>query len=128
VGLYLQERREKRAAADAAPAGPPSPAAPVITTGTVNWDVTTVGWADVDITYTFAYGTFPVANLEVWLAKASGGYVYSLLATIASSTGGDFVQTNASSATDTFRYKMRYKNGSVLGPFSNVYSVDIAPS
>lgn len=126
VALYLQERREKRAAADVA--GPPSPAAPVITGGSVNWDVTTLGWADVDFTYTFVYGTYPVANLEVWLAKQSAGYVYNLLTTIASTTGGHFVQTNASNATDTFLYKMRYKNGGTLGPFSNVFQADIALS
>ena len=113
----LQKRRRKL----------PAPAAPVITDGWVEWDATQVGWADVWLMYTFQHGAFPQANLEMWMAKASGGWVYTLLMTFLSTEIDTFMHASATNTSETFRYKMRYRDDTLFGPFSDVREVVATP-
>lgn len=115
LAISLQERRRARQSVTA------TPNAPVITTGGYQWDVTTPGWADLWINWTFAHGTCPVASLEIWLS--SGGGAFALFATV-TSTAWFFEYLEATNTTTVFQFKLRYRNGGTLGPFSNVYEME----
>ena len=109
LAIKLQKRRRKRI---------PAPAAPVIIHGDFEWDETEEGWADGVMDFSFDHGSFPVASFEVWWAKASDNFQYSLVNTIPSSVE-DYRHERATDVPDTLRYKIRYRNGETLGPFSN---------
>ena len=96
----------------------PAPAAPVIIHGDFEWDETAEGWADGVLDFSFDHGTFPVASFEIWWAKASNNFQYSLVLTIPSSSES-WRHESATHAPDTLRYKTRYRSGEVLGPFSS---------
>ena len=119
LATWLQDRRRARQQ----PA-PPTPNAPTINSGTYAFDVTQVGWADITLAWTFMHGTFPVANLELWKRLNGGSYV--LLATVASTATGYYFSLACDSNGGTFDFKTRYKNGTTLGPFSNVFRVNVA--
>jgi hypothetical protein len=119
LATWLQDRRRDRQQPP-----PETPNAPVLTGHDVSWDVTTPNWADIEVYFTFAHGTFSVANLEVWLSVNLGAY--ALLATIAS-TATSYAHTEACDLNGgTFDFKLRYQNGATLGPYSNVLRVDVA--
>ena len=119
--LRSQKRRRQ------SPSQPLQPAAPVITGGWFEWDATQVGLADVGFGYTFQHGTFPQARFEVWLARSSQGWAYNLLETMLSNETDDHYQLCASSGGETLRYKMRYRYGDIIGPFSNEWDVVVPP-
>ena len=121
LAMWLQDRRRARAAAQ-----PATPNAPVITFGWVNWDGTQPGWADIDLGWTFVHGSFPVATIELW--KSVNGGAYSLLVTVASTASGYYYALACDINGGTFDFKTRYVNGGTVGPFSNIYRVDIVPS
>ncbi len=118
LATWLQDRRRARQQPAA-----PTPNAPTITSGSYTWDVTTVGWADITLNFTFVHGTFPVATIEIW--QSLNGGAYSLLATVAS-TATSYYYALATNTNATFDFKMRYVNGGTVGPYSNVYRVDVA--
>ena len=110
---------------DDAPA--PSPNAPTITSATYTWDTTTTGWADITLNFTFVHGTYPVASLEIW--KSLNGGAYLLLATVASTATSYYYALACNNVSGgTFDFKVRYRDGATLGPYSNVFRVDIAAS
>lgn len=109
VTLHLQERRRARRT---------SPAAPVITGGEREWDETQVGWADALIDWAFDHGTYPVATLEIWLARDSSDWEFELVTAVPSWTWG-YRHSCVSQIEETLLYKMRYRDGSIIGPFSN---------
>ena len=121
LATWLEDRRRVRQQA-----GPPIPNAPTITAGTFQFDATQVGWADITLSFTFVHGNFPVANIEVWKSLNAGAYV--LLVTVASTATGYYYALACDINGGTFDFKARYKNGATLGPFSNVYRVDIQAS
>ena len=94
----------------------PDPNAPGLLTGDYYWNRTTPGYADVGLTWSFDHGPHPVASLELWASVNSAGY--SLLATVPSSNTSVFYP-NATSVPIFVRVKARYRNGDILGPFSN---------
>src|ERR1041385_801027 len=77
LATWLEDRRRARVAAQ-----PATPNAPVITAAAVMWGATQGGWGDVNLTWTFVHGTFPVATIELW--QSVNGGAYSLLVTVAS--------------------------------------------
>lgn len=81
VALRLQARRRKRAVPV-----PEVPAAPVITGGTYELGTTDPEWFDAVLDFTFVHGSFPVAQLEVWLSIAGGSY--GLVTTLGSTATG----------------------------------------
>lgn len=118
LAISLQERRRARQSVAA------TPNAPVITAGTCEWDITTAGWADVSIAWTFAHGSFPVALLELWLSVNGGAFASWDTFT---STVTNYTYAEATHSGASFRFQLRYRNGATLGPFSNVYQVDAYP-
>jgi len=115
LATWLQDRRRKRQQQTA-----PTPNAPVITLGMVDWEVTTPGYGDVYIEFTFALGSFPPAALEVWGNINGGGFVlWGVVETIYS----DFTQRNATTEDVLIEVKLRYVNGAIVGPFSPVYQI-----
>ena len=119
LATWLEDRRRARQQAAAL-----TPNAPTMTGGSYTYDVTQAGWADITLSWTFVHGSFPVANIEVW--KSLNGGAYSLLATVASTATGYYYALACDINGGTFDFKTRYKNGATLGPFSNIFRVDVA--
>lgn len=118
VSRWLVERRRLRLAA----AVVEEPNAPVITDGGFGWDVTTPGWADLWWNWTFDHGDYPVANLELYLKIAGGDF--ALLDTVASSV---WLKEYPEATQDetAFQLQVRYRNGAVFGPFSNIFEIEV---
>ena len=111
LALWLQERRRVRQQALTA-----GPNAPVITDAGVDWGTTQEGYADVWIVWAFVHGTYPIAQMEVWVREDAGGYF--LLDTVASNMNG-YTFAQATNVEVSFTFKVRYQHGATLGPFSN---------
>jgi hypothetical protein len=105
-----------------------TPAAPVI--GSHSEDFSVGPWIDVVLGFTFEQGAFPDGSMELYLALASGGWVWNYAATFDSSLRS-YRHVNALNPNldENVRYKMRYRLGSeVIGPFSDVYEFEfVAP-
>lgn len=67
-------------------------------------------------------GVHPVATLEVWQRVFSGADF--LLDTVASNAGY-YYQALACTNETTFYFKVRYRNGATVGPFSAAYRIDV---
>lgn len=95
-----------------------------MTGGSFTFDTTQAGWADITVSWTFVHGTFPVATIELWKSLNGGAYV---LLVAGSSTASAYYYALACDINGgTFDFKTRYRNGSTLGPFSNVLRVDVS--
>jgi len=118
VATWLQDRRRARQQAAS------GPNAPTLTSiSEPFWDVTTPNWADLEVYFTFVHGSLPVANIEMWVSVNSAAYV--LLGTVAS-TASSYYYANACDLNGAdFNFKARYKNGTTLGPYSNVLHIFI---
>jgi hypothetical protein len=102
----------------------PPPDAPVITNGGYEWGATSGGEAaDVWIDWTFDYGVYPVADMEVWMSMDQNNY--SLLATV-SSNNNHYVIAAATDGEADYWFKIRYRNGAAVGPFSDVFYVGVS--
>ena len=88
------------------------------------WDETQEGWADTFFDWNFDHGSFPVASIEIWLARDANGFVYELVATVPSTTG-TYRHAPASQYEDFLYYKLRYVDGGTVGPFSSEVEVNI---
>ena len=97
-------------------------APPEINGGNPEWESTEPGWWDVYIDWLFNHAGHPVAQMEVWLSLNNGPFV--LHATVSSGDPGYYYPLAANNET-TFDFKVRYRNGATVGPFSNVYRIDI---
>jgi len=123
LAIFLQDRRRLR---QQALVPPPVPNAPVLLTGTYQWNRTSPGYADVMLTWSFDPGSFPVAFIEFWAGINSSSS--QQLGTVASNIT-NLSYPNATAYPIYVRVKMRYRNGSVIGPFSNELLINIqAPS
>lgn len=120
LATWLQDRRRARAAA-AVPSGPNAPT--LTSVSDAIWDGTTPDWADLQVFFSFVHGSFPVAQIEMWLSLDGGGYV--LLGTVSSSATSYYHANACDLNGGDFNFKARYKNGGTLGPFSNVKHVFI---
>ena len=118
LATWLQDRRRSRQQ----PASAPAPNAPVITGGGYEDGTTEPGWWDVFIDWNFDHGSFPIANLEVWLSTEGGPF--ALWSTVSSAAPGYFYPL-ATNNERLFEFKVRYRNGATVGPFSNVYQISI---
>ena len=115
LALWLQDRRRSRQS-------PPVPAAPVIISGGFEWDATTPGLADVWLDWSFDHGAAPVASLEVWFNIDHGAD--TLLVTLASTETG-YYYAEATNTEHSYYFKVRYRNGETLGPFSAEYLIEV---
>jgi len=98
--------------------------APVIMTGGAEWNRSWDGWADVILQFDFDSGYLPAATFEIWWMREALDVDFALLTTIASSDR-IFYHVNVTSVPIFIYYKMRYRNGSVLGPFCEPCGVDV---
>ncbi len=97
-------------------------APPEIVGGTYEWEATTPGWWDVWVDWNFNHAGHPVAQMEVWLSINNGAF--ELRDTIGSDAPGYYINEAANNET-SFDFKVRYRNGATVGPFSNVYQINI---
>lgn len=101
----------------------PAPvAAPVIDESSYGWNGGDPSYADIEIGFSFNHGSYPTASLEVWVSRDGGAFV--LLATV-DSFNSYFLYDHATENEASFDFKLRYVNGSVVGPFSNVMHVNV---
>ena len=107
-------------------APPARPAAPVIVSGEAEWNETEEGWADGLIDWTFAHGSYPVATFELFVMHDATDDGFSLLTTVPSNSEG-YRDGKATQLDEFLFYKMRYCNGTVIGPFSNVFEIHASP-
>ena len=109
-------RRRRKAA--------PPPPVPLITGGDFQFDVTEPGWADVNIAWTIAYGTYPVASVEIWMRHGAG--TETRVGTVPSSANG-FHHPKATADEEWLYYRVRYmaedSKGGVMGAFSDVFEL-----
>jgi hypothetical protein len=98
--------------------------APVIVSGGAEWNRSWDGWADVILYFDFDGGYLPAATLEIWWMREWQDVDFGLLTAVPSSDRV-FHHVNVTSVSGCADYKMRYRNGSVLGPFCESYMVDI---
>jgi hypothetical protein len=118
LALRLQKRRRKRAT-QAVPAP-----VPLLLGGYYAFDESEVGWADMHISWTIEYGSFPVASVEIFW-RVVGGPEASL-GTVPSSDGS-FTHTRASVGNQELAYRLQYvyeaTAGTVRSAFSNSWDV-----
>jgi hypothetical protein len=102
----------------------PPPPVPVITGGDFEFDATEPGMADVHIAWTIAYGTYPVASVEVWVRHGNG--IEARLVTVPSSADG-FDHIRATADEEWLYYRVRYvledSSRGVVGAFSDVFVI-----
>ena len=103
----------------------PIPEVPLLIYGDFEWDESEEGWADGLTDWVFLHGNLPAALFEIWMAKASNGFQYELAGTTPSTSASSFEYNQwgyrhsmATDVPDTLRYKVRYRNGADLRPFS----------
>lgn len=118
AALYLQDRRRRRAGGSVVV--PP----PAITNGFSDWGRTENGWADVILDWTFDAGTLPVGVFELWWMREAVDPDFSLVATIPSNQR-EYYHVMVTQTPVFAYYRLRYRNGSVFGPFSDDYGVDV---
>lgn len=97
-------------------------APPEIAGGNAEWESTEPGWWDVYIDWTFNHAGHPVAQIEIWQSINNGPF--ELRDTVTSEEVSHYYPMAANNET-TFDFKVRYRNGATVGPFSNVYRIDI---
>jgi hypothetical protein len=120
VAIWLQERRRARVSV-----GGIAPPAPLIVSGWYAWNDTEFGWVDNYITIEFDAEAVPEAQFEIWERDSNNSS--HLLDTIGSASLTDYRHVMASEDGDTFYYKVRYRNGGIIGPFSNEMEVEVQP-
>ena len=111
--MRLQKRRRG--------AGGGTPAAPVIVSHNLEYGGN--GWFDVVLAFTFYQGRFPDGSIEVYWARASGGWVSNYVGAVSSAARSYRHAAAFDDYTyDTVAYTMRYRFGTgVIGPFSQPY-------
>ncbi|HOF72329.1 MAG TPA: hypothetical protein PLN97_13510 [Verrucomicrobiota bacterium] len=117
--MRCQKRRRARG-------GPvPVPAAPQIVFGEAVPSNDYEGWFDLSILWApYPHGSFPVGEMEIWGHHGWGPPAYVLVGTQPSWPERLFTHEKAVEGEDAWTYKVRYRNGSVYGPFSNEFLVE----
>jgi hypothetical protein len=113
LALLLESRRRFR-----------SVPAPVITAGFSSFNRTETGWFDVVLDFDFDQRWLPPATFEVWLRRDSDGELDFKLLALAGTDIREFIHVLASMETEFYTYKLRYRSGRLISPFSEEYSVD----
>ncbi len=98
------------------------PAVPVILSAVTVWGGSVPGWADVTLSLSFDHGLWPVAILEITCSLDGGE---EGLAGTVPSTATSFTHTSISQGESSLSYRARYRNGTVLGPFSAPFPWDL---
>jgi hypothetical protein len=117
IALWLQSRRRTRNPARLV-------GVPIINNSLGDWNRTVDGWADVIIEFRFDSGNLPLATFEFWSMQDDVGASYAL-AGVMPSNERTFIQVQATNASVFIWYKLRYRNGSMIGPFSDEFGVDV---
>jgi hypothetical protein len=113
LALLLESRRRAR-----------SVPAPAITAGSSSFNGTQTGWFDVVLDFDFDQGWLPSATFEIWLRRDSGGELDFKFLALAGTNVREFIHVMASMEAEFYTYKLRYRSGRLIGPFSEEYSVD----
>ena len=113
LALLLESRRRAR-----------SVPAPVITAGFSSFNRTETGWFDVVLDFDFDQRWLPPATFEIWLMRDSDGELDFKLLALTGTNVREFIHVLASMETEFYTYKLRYRSGRLIGPFSEEYSVD----
>lgn len=96
--------------------------APELVDAGYGWNSGSPDYVEITVDFSFDHGSYPPAMMEVWASR--DGNEFALLFNV-DSTSGYFFYDHASESEVTFDFKIRYVNGSVQGPFSNVLRVDV---
>jgi hypothetical protein len=103
-------------------AGPLVVPAPVITDGYYLWDETEPGWADAMVLFSFDDPGLPVATFEIYVSFEVGDGSFGFWESISSTVRG-FRQNLVFTGQNGVIYKLRYRNGDVIGPFSEEFDI-----
>ena len=95
--------------------------APFIHDGGYSWDEFEPQWANTYVAWTFLQPELPVGTFEVW---CQWGTSDELVATVPGSDRVCYL-SHVTMGEQTYFYRVRYRDGDVIGPFSNVYQVDV---
>ena len=100
------------------------PDAPAIESGDYEWVGAGDGsYCNVVLGFSFDPGPYPDADMQVWVGF-DGSDSYTLLQTVPSNSGSVNIN-HAAQVEATLNYKLRYKHGAIVGPFSEPWTVDI---
>jgi hypothetical protein len=69
---------------------------------------------------------YPAGQVEIWKGISPNGYVYGWVGNLPGAAGS-YSEPQAVNIGEGVRYKARYKNGAVVGPFSNELRWPAAP-
>ena len=119
VWLALRRQKKRRRGAGASVVVP----APVITSGWCEWAGTTPDVGDAVVEFTFDDSGLPVGTFEVYIARESTGWQFVSFETIPS-TARSLRDSAVFDDQIIIRYELRYRNGDVVGPFSQPFDVD----
>lgn len=98
--------------------------APIITNGLADFHRTYDGWADVTLDFTFDGALVPIGTIEVWWRREAIDEYFSFVGTIPS-TAVQFIHIRSTDIPLFVIYIMRYRNGALIGPFSEEFGVDM---
>jgi hypothetical protein len=115
----MRSQKRRRHSAGAPPEPPPLP---VVTLSNGNYSVSG-GLVSSTFDISVDHKTWPVASLEIWFSRNSTSN-YAVLATVGSDAES-FSHPAITDSEDILYYKARYRNGDVLGPFSEQLEIDV---
>lgn len=96
--------------------------APVIIDAGYGWHDGPPAYVDIEVSFSFDPGSYPDASVEIWVSRDGGDYV---LVNTMDSFSPSFYYAHATENEAGFDFKMRYVNGAITGPFSNVLHVEV---
>ena len=117
LAMRSQKLRRRRAVAGAG-----LPVA-VITGAEFGWDITEPGWADVTLYWTADTSGWSGGSFEVWCQI---GEAREQLVGTAWWSDRAFEHVQASDGENTLVYRLRFRNGSDVGAFSDTYAVEVS--
>lgn len=115
LSWYLQHRRRSRSAAPDVPQL--SPVEYEIVNGSWDWNGNNPSLIDVFLQWTANYNGQPAAQVEVWLGATHVGTV---------DDEGEFWHSEATDMENRLPYRVRYRNGALVGGFSPWYEVVVS--
>ena len=116
----LRCQRRRRHSEPSAPVDVPP--APTIVGGGFYWNGSDVGWANVDLSWTFDAASYPTGAMDVYVARGVNSQDFQWIAS--SSLTDIFTHERATDVPIRLTYKVRCKCG-VPGLWSNEYVVDV---
>jgi hypothetical protein len=99
------------------------PPAPTIVSGGFYWNGSDVGWANVDLSWTFDAASYPTGSMEVFVARGVGSQDFQWIGS--ASLTDIFTHERATNVPGRLTYKARCLCGGVPGLLSNQYVVDV---